>query len=442
MNFVNRFPASSGCARFARHFLAVAAICATTPAAVSAAQPDSFRLAKLSFVGLSRYTEAQASAASGLHVGDQVTTALLKTAADSLAASGAFDSVAYRYSTQGGDLDAEFEVNETKSLLACRFDNFIWFSPEQLDQTLRLRVPLYAGVVPARGALPKQISDALQTLVTDNGIHGSVEYVAYSKSIGAPVSALIFRVSGVAMPVRTLTFPGASALSDKELAAAAPDLIGHDFSANDVEDASSAGLLPLYHHHGYLQAHFDHARASVIAGTSSDVTIAIPVTEGPQFSWSKADWTGNHAFSSDDLSKLLDMKPGEIANLDKIDAGFKAITKAYQGKGYIDAKIEPTESVDGGSRQASFQVALDEGVQYHMGQLRFQGLPDKLAEELAKKWSIKAGQVYDGNYGQEFLKKEVLPKLAEKMRATGGRISLRVTRDPANATVDVLISFQ
>jgi outer membrane protein assembly factor BamA len=258
MNFVNRFPSGSGCVRFARYFLAVAAICATTPAAVSAAQSDSFRLAKLSFVGLSRHTEAQASAAAGLHVGDQVTAAQLKAAADSLAASGAFDSVAYRYSTQGRDLDAEFEVTETKSLLACRFDNFIWFSPEQLDQTLRLRVPLYAGVVPARGALLKQISDALQTLVTDNGIHGSVEYVAYSKSIGAPVSALIFRVRGVAMPVRTLTFPGASALSEKELAAAAPDLIGHDFSADDVEDASSAGLLPLYHRHGYLQAHFHH----------------------------------------------------------------------------------------------------------------------------------------------------------------------------------------
>ncbi|MGO9602492.1 MAG: POTRA domain-containing protein [Candidatus Binataceae bacterium] len=443
MNCLNRLPHGSARVRFARYFLVVAALCASAMLlSNAAAKSDTLRLAKVSFVGLSRYTEAQASAAAGLHVGDQVTTAQLKTSADLLAASGAFDSVAYRYSTQGGDLDAEYEVTETKSLLSCRFDNFIWFSPEQLDQTLRRRVPLYTGFVPERGTLPKQVSDALQTLATDNGIHGTVEYIAFSESIGVRVSALIFRVSGVAMPVRTLSFPGASALSEKELAAAAPDLTGRDYSANDAEAASSAGLLPLYHRRGYLQAHFDHPQASIIAGTSSDVAVAFPVTEGPQYSWSKADWTGNHAFSPDDLAKLLDMKPGEVANLDKIDAGFTAVTKAYQGKGYIEAKVQPTESLDSGSRQASFQVALDEGNQYHMGQLRFQGVPDKLAAELAKKWNIKSGQVYDGNYSQDFLKKEVLPKLAEMMRTTGGRIGLRVTRDPANATVDVLISFQ
>jgi outer membrane protein assembly factor BamA len=440
MTLLSNAPPGHALMRFLQILTLAICLSATIPGR-AVAKPDTLRLAKLSFVGLSRYTEAQAAAATGLHVGDQVATAQLKTAAELLAASGAFDSVAYRYSTHGGDLDAEYEVTETKSLLACKFDNFIWFSPEQLDQTLRRRVPLYAGVVPARGALPKQISDALQTLVTDNGIRGSVEYVAFSESIGAPVSALMFRVSGIAMPVRTLSFPGASALSEKELAAAAPDLIGRDFSVSDAQIASSTGLVALYHRRGYLQAHFDNPRASIISGTSSDIAVAIPVIEGPQYSWSNVDWTGNHAFSPDDLAKLLDMKPGDIANLDKIDAGFAAITKAYEGKGYIDAKIKRAESLDSASRQVSFQVAFDEGTQYHMGQLRFQGLPDKLAAELAKKWNIGAGQVYDGNYYQEFLKKVVSPKLAEK-RMTGGRLGFSLARDAANATVDVLISFQ
>ena len=305
---------------------------------------------------------------------------------------------------------------------------------------MRRRVPFYTGAVPPRGSLTKQISDALQTLVTDNGIHGTVEFMAFSPDVGAPVSAFLFRVSGIAMPVRSLTFPGAAALSDKGLAAAAANLIGRDFSATDVDVAVSSVLVPLYHHHGYLEAHFGDAQPSIISGTTSDITIAIPVVEGPRYSWSKADWTGNHSFSPDDLAKLMNMKAGEVADLDKIDAGFAEINKAYQEKGYIDAKVQPTESLDAASRQVSFQVAIYEGVPYHMGQVRFQGFTDKLAAELAKKWELKPGQEYDGNYAAGFLKKVLLPKLRD-MKMTG-KIGLGINRDAADATVDVLITFQ
>ena len=428
--------------RYVRIFAFATAVCcaAVFPAGSKAAKPDGFRLAKISFVGLSRYNQAQATAASGLRVGDSVGADQLKAAADLLAKSGVFDSVAYRYTTQADNLDVEFQVVETQALLPCRFENFIWFSPEQLDETLRRRVPFYTGAVPPRGSLTQQVSDALQALVMANGIHGTVEFIAFSTDVGSPVSAILFRVSGVAMPVRSLTFPGASALSQKELASAIPDLVGKDFSATDAEVAVSGGLAPLYHRHGYLEARFDHPRASIITGTASDVAIAIPVVEGPQFSWSKADWSGNRAFSSDDLTKLLNMKPGEVADLDKINAGFAAVDKAYQGKGYIDAKVQPTQTLDSAARQASFQVKVDEGAEYHMGELQFQGLADKLAAELAKKWNVKTGQVYDANYGLDFLKQVLVPKLRDARMS--GKVAMSLKRDATKATVDVVISIQ
>lgn len=263
----------------------------------------------------------------------------------------------------------------------------------------------------------------------------------FSKEQNAPISAMLFRVTGITVTVKTLTFPGAAAVSDKELVAADPNLIGAEFSASEVDVASTSAFAPVYGRHGYLEARFDHPRATLIAGTSSDVAVAIPITEGPQFSWEKGDWTGNHVFSADELTTILGMKSGDLANLDKIDAGFAAVAKAYQGKGYIDAKVQPTQILDTASRRASFQIAVDEGPQYHMGQLRFQGFPDKLAAELSKKWNVKSGALYDVNYTSDFVKKVVFPKLVEA-RITGGRISMNLQRDAAKATVDVLISIQ
>jgi hypothetical protein len=127
MNRVNPVHSGSTPLRLWRHIPVADAMCltASAPAGHAADGPAAFQLAKLFFVGLSHYAEAQAGAATGLRVGDAVTEAQLKTAADLWAGSGAFDSVSYRYSTQGGHLDAEFQVTETKATLPCHFDNFI-----------------------------------------------------------------------------------------------------------------------------------------------------------------------------------------------------------------------------------------------------------------------------------------------------------------------------
>src|ERR1700733_8975832 len=131
-------------------FLCIALFCS--------AQQAAYTLSGIKFVGLDHYSEQQAEFASQLKVSAPATLSQIQAASDHLAQSGAFDKISYRYTTHGSELAVEFQVSETKNRLIAVFDNFVWFSADQIDRTLRARVPLYDGTVPERGTTSREVS--------------------------------------------------------------------------------------------------------------------------------------------------------------------------------------------------------------------------------------------------------------------------------------------
>lgn len=404
-----------------------------------------FRLASVKYTGLSRYTEIQANAEMGLRLGDIITADKLKDASDRLSQSGAFDNVSFHYVTQNNELSAEFSVRETQKVLPCVFDNFVWFSDQQLDQTLRTRVPFYTGVSPENGATSKEIATTLEQLLSTNGVTGTVESIASSDRLGGPVTALIFQVKGVVMPIRSVTFPGASAVSEKDLVAASSQLMGEDFSVTNVSLFGSNGLLPIYKRRGYLRAHFEKPQPKVTGvttnGSPQDVAVVLPVQEGAGYFWEKADWNGNQQITTENLDHLLGMKRREVANQDKIDAGLGAVKVAYDTKGFIEASVRPKMILDDGTKLVRYDVAVAEGTQYHLAQVHFSGLPDGAAKELLKKWQLKPGDIYNATYVSDFVKSVAMPavlKMGIKMKG----ISINAQRDKQTASVELYFVFR
>ncbi|MGA2846902.1 MAG: hypothetical protein ABSF68_15935, partial [Candidatus Acidiferrales bacterium] len=128
-----------------------------------------YKLTAIHFTGLHRYAPEQAVAGSGLRIGGSVAAADVQSAAERLSKSGAFDSVSFQISTRGNELTAQFGVTETKDVLPCIFDNFVWFTDTELDRVLRQHVTFYTGEAPVRGDSVPQIRSALQDLLRTNG---------------------------------------------------------------------------------------------------------------------------------------------------------------------------------------------------------------------------------------------------------------------------------
>jgi outer membrane protein assembly factor BamA len=404
-----------------------------------------FRLASVKYTGLSRYTETQVNAEMGLRLGDMISAAQLKDASDRLSQSGAFDNVSFHYVTQNNELTAEFQLRETQKVLPCVFDNFVWFSDQQLDQTLRTRVPLYTGVSPENGTTSKEIAAALEQLIRTNGVIGTVESIASSERLGAPVTALIFQVKGVVMPIRSVTFPGSSAVSERDLVAASSQLMGEDFSVTNVSLFGSHGLLPLYKRHGYLRAHFEKPQPKVSGvatnGSPQDVAVVLPVLEGAEYYWEKADWNGNQQITREDLDHLMGMKDHDVANQDEIDAGLGAVKRAYDTKGFIDASLDPKIILDDATKLVRYDVTVAEGTQYHLAQVHFSGLPDGASKELLKKWQLKPGDIYNATYVSDFVKSVAMPTVLKMGIKTKGA-AITSQRDKQTASVELYFVFR
>lgn len=313
-----------------------------------------------------------------------------------------------------------------------------------MDKALRARVPLYSGVTAETGATEQQIIDTLRALLLSDGIAGDVQVIPFGGSASS-TKAIMFRVGGVPMPIKTMNFPGASAVSEKELEAAASKIIGQDFSITNVTEFEPVGLLPLYRQKGYLRTAFDRPQWAVIAnpsaGSSPEIAVTLSVKEGAQYFWDKVDWAGNRQFSADQLEQTLSMKHGEIANQQKIDDGLQTIRRSYDKLGYIDASVQPRVDLDDSKLLASYAVRINESVQYHMGKLQFAGIPEKAANDLCAKWQMKPGAVFDGSYPMDFVDNIAIHRLSE-MGIKKAKANFGFRRDTQNATVDVQVAFQ
>ena len=165
------------------------------------------------------------------------------------------------------------------------------------------------------------------------------------------------------------------------------------------------------------------------------VSVRLNVTEGDPYAWAGASWTGATALTGDALNKAFDLKPGDVADASRIDAGLLHMHTQYATVGYIGEHARYEPRLDDAAHRAEFAITVDEGPQFHMGTLTFPGLAEKDASTLAKKFRLKPGDVYDETYVSAYQREELGPLRTN----TGGRLTLQPTLDADRHIVDIAV---
>src|SRR5436190_7811161 len=277
-------------------------------------------LGGLEFVGLKRLTRAQVVAMSGLQIGQVIDGPILDAAAGKLLKTGLFRRLSYRLHNSGNQAVVTFQVEESAVSMPVVFENFVWFSDEEIVAAIRKDVIFFNGTSPASGETPDKIAAALQHLLTEKHIAGQVDYLPY---VSKDKQELIFTVKGARIPVCSLHFPGASAVSEGDLIKASQPLFKTDYSQKDTMTFVPLNLMLLYRRIGYLRPEFQPPSATLETGAKcgGGVNVTIPVNEGRSYRWAKSIWDGNDKLTVEDLGTALGMNPGDLADWTRIDAG-------------------------------------------------------------------------------------------------------------------------
>jgi outer membrane protein assembly factor BamA len=274
-------------------------------------------------------------------------------------------------------------------------------------------------------------------VLAKRSIPGHVDYKLAARSDGTGRTH-VFAVQDPAVRTCGLHVEGASAIPEGELLQVAKSIIGVDYSRRNMEPYTRSTMTPPYRQRGYLRATFDPP--TVVLGNSAacdGVKVTLHVNEGMPYAWDHAEWAGDVAITGRDLDALLGLKTGEVAGSSKIDAGLTAIGTAYSKIGYVSERATTEPVLDDAGRRLTFRVTIVEGPQFHIGAFRVAGLSPRDVDDLAKKWKLRPGDIYDGTYLTDFQSKE-LRAVVSPPRTVASQVSPnRNTR-----TVDVTLTIK
>ena len=313
---------------------------------------------------------------------------------------------------------------------------------------MRREVPYFNGTAPDAGNITDSITRALQHLLSEHKIAGTVEYLL-SSCEGCTKQEHVFTVRDHSMPICALHFPGAQNVPEDRLIKASQELFGKDYSRGSAKVFAVAALFPIYREVGQLRAVFGQPVGKPLASPrcKEGVDLTIPVDEGAIYSWEKAEWSGNQVLTPQELDASLGMKSGEVANGLKVDKGIIAVRKTYGRKGYIASLLRPRPEFDDVAGKVTFRIDVKEGSQYRMGNLIVKGFSENTANLLREKWTLRNGEIFDEGYVEEFFKtafRDVMRKVSEERQAQGKPAPKLGGRNQPNKntlTVDVIIEI-
>ncbi len=397
--------------------------------------PPGARLQAIEIEGAQRLAKADVVAALGLRVNEAISLSALEAAADRLAKSGLVSEVTFRYTYRGLDVVATFVISETAAQTPVVFDNFPWFSDEELSVAVRARLPDFrGGRIADISEAADQVTAALSTLIAEKGLPGKIEYFP-TLNVKTGARTHLFKVSGISLPVCDVKITGVQpALEDAARRASTP-LLRREYSRSGNLAFLQGALENLYRERGYLRENVREVIGHLgdPASGCAGVAVVATIDEGTSYVWQGVKWSGTHGLQATQLDSLIPLRRNDVANGLKIDEGLKAARRAYGRNGYLAVRVDPVPAFDDQSRGVVFEVNVDEGPQFRMGTLFLQGVDDESGREIRRQWKLKAGDVYDENYPSEFLVREFRGRL--------GAMKVTLTPNLAAQTVDVTLRF-
>jgi len=374
------------------------------PGALLAQNGGTFRVLAVSVAGSKRYPAAEAAQATGLKLGDTITTKSLDEAASRLASLGVFATVNYHYETRGDSMTVIFTVQDVSQFLPCSFGNFIWFSPQELKEGILSRVPLFDGYAPPGGGMLDLISAALSALLEKRGIHAPVQAAPLAHE-GGPVYAIQFQVMDVSMPVRKIEFTGVQKVDAAQLQQAATPLINKDYDASFIHDFSRQGVAAVYRQRGYLRVDFGEPVPHLLSGdpAANAVSVTIPVTEGEQYRLKEITWSGASAIPYPDLAKTVHERVGAPVNAVQLQQDALSMVLLFHPMGYLNADVNPKPILDDATQMASYEIQIRQGDQFRLGKLELAGLDDDRTQSFQQLSHIRPGNPYNAYYWRIYL---------------------------------------
>jgi outer membrane protein assembly factor BamA len=416
------------------------------PARAQTPAPATAILHEIRTTGLKGLPEDQIVALSQLAKNSQVGKTDLQAAADHLLQTGLFSKVNYSFKTVGDAVTVTFQLEEA-TRVPVYFDNLPWFSDGELADAIRKKISFFDGTLPEGGAVVDQASDVVKELLASRQLNVSVEHDLIPNPLGEG-NVHNFHADGGSFFIASVQFSDPSLASSHTVQQQLSDVVGKPYSRMTIDLFLSEQVRPLYLKQGFLRVKLGPPEVRLTGNPNQklpdQIPVFVPIATDGIYRWNGVQWSGNSVLSSITLSNEFGLKPGDVADGMKIEAGWDNAREEYGHLGYLDAKIDPVVSYDDQAHTVSYAAKINEGTQYRFNEMVLTGISLAAERKLRQMWPTAAGAVFDKTLFEQFLIKlqshpaEIFGDLPLHYESVGHWLRT----DPDKHTVDVLLDFK
>ena len=219
---------------------------------------------------------------------------------------------------------------------------------------------------------------------------------------------IIYRIEeGPRVQIRSVEFDGNAAFQaenlEEELYRRAAGLVQRRiFVDREIKKAAEL-LVEMMKERGYLSARLVAVQANRLPVPRMDpnhaeVDLVIYLIEGEQTHLERLEVEGLEAFKLDEVRQILGQTDQAPLNLFALTAGLESLKKAYRDCGYLDIKILNEGQDDlvrygPQNRTAEIVLELEEGPQYTVGAVSFEGLQITQEEVAQRELTLHPGEI-------------------------------------------------
>jgi len=146
---------------------------------------------------------------------------------------------------------------------------------------------------------------------------------------------------------------------------------------------------------GYLEFNIDSTQVS-ISPDKQDIYITVNITEGEKYTVSSVKLAGQLLLPEDQLTKLVQIRPGDVFSREKMAETTKAISERLGNEGYAFANVNAAPELDKEKRQVAFTVFIDPGRRVYVRRINVTGNTRTRDEVVRRELRQAESGWYDG----------------------------------------------
>ncbi len=358
---------------------------------------DPFAIKDIRVEGIQRTEAGTVFSYLPVKVGDTMTDEKAAAAIKALFATGFFKDV--RLEIEGKVLVVVLE--ERPAIASLEFSGLKAFKPEDLKKSLR-EVGLAESRIFDR-ALVERAEQELKRQYLAQGYYAVQLTTTITPLERNRVGVNFSVIEGDIAKIRQINIIGAAAVSEADLlelmALRTPGWLTWYTKNDQYSKQKLSGdlekLRSFYLDRGYLEFNIDSTQVSISAD-KQDIYITINITEGERYSVSSVKLAGQLLLPEDELTKLVQVKPGEIFSREKMNDTTKAISERLGNEGYAFANVNAAPELDKEKRLVAFTVFIDPGRRVYVRRINVTGNTRTRDEVIRREMRQAESGWYDG----------------------------------------------